>query len=129
MRLHESVLAVLAIAQAVKSSVVPNVESSYRGGILPRQVADEDEVEAPEGARSMGGMHAQGGDARQRMESYNFVKQTTADATANGKVGVILEPDLIPGTRGKDGARVVKRMRPSFLRRLAANIIRTIGAI
>lgn len=43
-----------------------------------------------------------------RFPAWNYANQTTADATADGSVGVILEPDLVPGKPGKDGATVKK---------------------
>jgi hypothetical protein len=43
-----------------------------------------------------------------RMPWWNFVNATTTDATADGKVGVIIEPDLIPGTIGIDGGEIRK---------------------
>jgi hypothetical protein len=43
-----------------------------------------------------------------KMPAWNYANQTTADATADGKVGLILEPDLVEGKPGKDGATVTK---------------------
>jgi hypothetical protein len=45
-----------------------------------------------------------------KMPAWNYAKATTKDATANGTVGVIIEPDLVVGKPGKDGA-VVKKIR------------------
>lgn len=39
---------------------------------------------------------------------WNFVNATTPDATVDGKIGVIIEPDLIPGTIGIDGGQIKK---------------------
>jgi hypothetical protein len=43
------------------------------------------------------------------MPAWNFVNGTTPDATADGRTGVIIEPDLIPGTWGIDGAHIRRR--------------------
>jgi hypothetical protein len=51
------------------------------------------------------------------LEAWQFVKQTTPDASPNGTVGVYLEPDLVEGKPGKDGATVKKvRLGPYSLR-------------
>jgi hypothetical protein len=39
----------------------------------------------------------------QQMEWWNYANSSTQGATADGKYGVILEPDLIVGTPGIDG--------------------------
>lgn len=39
---------------------------------------------------------------------WNNAKETTADATANGSKGAIIEPDLVEGRIGKDGAETKK---------------------
>jgi hypothetical protein len=39
---------------------------------------------------------------------WNNANETTADATANGSAGAIIEPDLVEGATGKDGATVKK---------------------
>jgi hypothetical protein len=43
-----------------------------------------------------------------KMPSWNYANETTPDATPDGRVGVILEPDLVEGKPGKDGALVKK---------------------
>jgi hypothetical protein len=43
-----------------------------------------------------------------KMPEWNYANGTTKDATIDGKVGVILEPDLIVGSKGKDGAMITK---------------------
>jgi hypothetical protein len=45
-----------------------------------------------------------------KMPSWNYANQTTPDATPDGQVGVILEPDLVEGKPGKDGG-IVKKTR------------------
>jgi hypothetical protein len=45
-----------------------------------------------------------------KMPSWNYANATTPDATPDGRVGVILEPDLVEGQPGKDGA-IVKKTR------------------
>lgn len=43
-----------------------------------------------------------------RFPEWNYANVTTVDATPDGKVGVMLEPDLVVGKPGKDGAKVEK---------------------
>jgi hypothetical protein len=43
-----------------------------------------------------------------KMPAWNYANETTSDATANGMVGVIIEPDLVEGKTGKDGGTVTK---------------------
>jgi hypothetical protein len=45
-----------------------------------------------------------------KMPAWNFVNATTPDATPDGKVGVIIEPDLVDGKAGKDGG-IVKTIK------------------
>jgi len=131
MRLPKSLVATIAFVHTVHTSVVPNIKSTYRGGILPRQAPEQDDIEAPApaSAGAMAGMQMQTSNPKQRMESYNFVKQTTADATADGQRGVLLEPDLIPGRPGKDGARIIKRMACLTRQRARSNCVRTCGTV
>jgi hypothetical protein len=42
--------------------------------------------------------------------AWNFVNETTPDAAPDGSKGVIIEPDLVEGKAGRDGA-VVKKIR------------------
>jgi hypothetical protein len=52
-----------------------------------------------------------------KLPAWHFVNETTPDATPDGTVGVILEPDLIVGSTGKDGGKVNKvRLGPYSLR-------------
>jgi hypothetical protein len=43
-------------------------------------------------------------------QAWNFANSTTADAKADGSVGVIIEPDLVEGVPGKDGA-IIKKIK------------------
>src|ERR1700744_6323638 len=43
-----------------------------------------------------------------RMPDWNFANRTTADATPNGSVGVIIEPDLVVGNPVTPGGTVTK---------------------
>src|ERR1700761_1369090 len=43
-----------------------------------------------------------------KMPAWNYANATTPDATPDGKIGVIIEPDLEEGKLGKDGATVKK---------------------
>jgi hypothetical protein len=43
-----------------------------------------------------------------KMPDWNFANETTKDATPDGLVGVIIEPDLVEGKNGKDGGVVSK---------------------
>jgi hypothetical protein len=45
-----------------------------------------------------------------KLPDWHYANDTTKDATENGKVGVIIEPDLVLGKPGKDGATVTKCM-------------------
>jgi hypothetical protein len=45
-----------------------------------------------------------------KMPAWNFANATTPDATPDGKVGAIIEPDLVDGKTGKDGG-VVKAVK------------------
>ncbi|KAE9975975.1 hypothetical protein EG328_002901 [Venturia inaequalis] len=42
------------------------------------------------------------------MPLWNFANESTPDAKADGSVGVLIEPDLVEGKGGKDGATVTK---------------------
>jgi hypothetical protein len=43
-----------------------------------------------------------------KLPDWHYVNETTPGARQDGSSGVILEPDLVPGTTGKDGAQVTK---------------------
>jgi hypothetical protein len=43
-----------------------------------------------------------------RIPDWNFANRTTADATPNGSVGVIIEPDLVVGNPVTPGGTVTK---------------------
>jgi hypothetical protein len=43
-----------------------------------------------------------------KLPDWHYVNATTPGARPDGSFGVILEPDLLPGTTGKDGAIVAK---------------------
>jgi hypothetical protein len=43
-----------------------------------------------------------------KMPAWNYANGTTSDATSDGSVGVIIEPDLDVTKPGKDGAKVKK---------------------
>jgi hypothetical protein len=49
-------------------------------------------------------------DQPMKMPAWNYANATTPDATPDGFVGVIIEPDLVDGASGKDGGKV-KKMR------------------
>jgi hypothetical protein len=44
--------------------------------------------------------------AKIKLPDWNYANSTTKDATPDGKVGVILEDDIVEGKPGKDGATV-----------------------
>jgi hypothetical protein len=48
------------------------------------------------------------GKGTKRFAEWNYANQSTADATPDGLKGVIIEPDLVEGKPGKDGATVTK---------------------
>jgi hypothetical protein len=102
MKLQTVLSAVTALAAVVEAGPT-------RGGYMARrQVGVENEEDTPAGKGTpMAGMQM-GNDVRAGWPAWNFVNGTTPDATADGKVGVLLEPDLIPGSKGKDGGKVVK---------------------
>jgi hypothetical protein len=43
-----------------------------------------------------------------KFADWHYANATTPDAKPDGSAGVILEPDLVPGKPGKDGATVTK---------------------
>jgi hypothetical protein len=45
-----------------------------------------------------------------KMPAWNYANETTPDATPDGMVGVIIDPDLVEGKPGKDGG-IVKKTR------------------
>lgn len=45
-----------------------------------------------------------------KLPDWNYANATTKGATADGKVGVILEDDIVEGKPGNDGATVKKGM-------------------
>jgi hypothetical protein len=52
-----------------------------------------------------------------KFSDWHYVNATTPGAKPDGSFGVILEPDLVPGKPGKDGATVTKgRVGPFHVR-------------
>jgi hypothetical protein len=52
-----------------------------------------------------------------KFPDWHYVNATTPGAKPDGSLGVILEPDLVPGKPGKDGATVTKgRVGPFHVR-------------
>ena len=52
-------------------------------------------------------------EVKAKLPAWHFINATTPDATPDGSEGIYLEPDLVPGTAGRDGAQVKKiRMGP-----------------
>jgi hypothetical protein len=95
MRLHELFSVAVATIQVADCAIIPiRTRPITRRGLAKRQ---------------HNGMMMQ--DPRAKMPWFNFVNETTPDATLDGKAGVLLEPDLIPGTRGIDGAMIRKSKR------------------
>lgn len=112
MKIQNILSTVTALAAVVEAGRRP---TTIRGGQLVRRqgiegIENEDDTPVevvPGGGHRMPGMRM-GGDPRKYFPAYNFVNATTPDATADGKIGVLLEPDLVPGARGKDGGMVRK---------------------
>jgi hypothetical protein len=92
---------------AAAAAILGAVECADISGLVKRQAPAVAPAAAPVAAPKM--IH-NATHTVIKMPDWNYANSTTKDATADGKVGVILEDDIVEGKPGKDGATVKKGM-------------------